>query len=122
MRTGWMALAVVIAGLGRAEITENSRIVVCLAASGASGDFALARAQGLAGKMFAGVGIGIDWREERGCPADGLLVTFSQNTPEKQLPGALAYALPYEGTHIVVFYDRILTRAAGPPPSTRRAA
>ena len=23
------------------------------------------------------------------------------------MPGAMAYALPYEGTHIVVFYDRV---------------
>jgi hypothetical protein len=31
------------------------------------------------------------------------------------MPGALAYALPYEGTHITVFYDRI---AKGAYPST----
>ena len=29
-------------------------------------------------------------------------------TLPSQFPGALAYALPYEGTHIVIFYDRVL--------------
>ncbi len=35
------------------------------------------------------------------------MITLSYNTPQDQLPDAWAYALPYEGTHIVVFYDRI---------------
>jgi hypothetical protein len=30
-------------------------------------------------------------------------------TPANEQPGALAYALPYEGKHIVIFYDRVRT-------------
>jgi len=30
----------------------------------------------------------------------------------KKYPGALAYALPFEGTHVVLFYDRVLTAAS----------
>src|SRR6202022_2873401 len=36
-----------------------------------------------------------------------LRISFSQDTPAKRLPHALAYALPYEGTHNVIFYDRV---------------
>jgi len=66
-------------------------------------------AQRLASKVFARIHVGIDWRELRSCPVGGnaLQVTLSYNTPEHQLPGAMAYALPYEGSHIVVFYDRL---------------
>jgi hypothetical protein len=39
----------------------------------------------------------------------------STQTPEHLKPGALAYALPYEGTDIEVFYDRILSMVC---PST----
>jgi hypothetical protein len=35
------------------------------------------------------------------------VITLSRHTPADQHPGALAYAMPYERTHIVVFYDRV---------------
>jgi hypothetical protein len=38
------------------------------------------------------------------------LITFSDDEPTSLLPGALAYAKPFEGTHIVVFYDRVKNR------------
>jgi hypothetical protein len=34
-------------------------------------------------------------------------VSLSYYTPPDQRPGALAYALPYERSHIVLFFDRI---------------
>jgi hypothetical protein len=39
--------------------------------------------------------------------------TVSLETPLNRHPGALAYALPFDGTRVVLFYDRVL-RAAGP--------
>jgi hypothetical protein len=36
-----------------------------------------------------------------------MVVSFVTSTPKTFHPGALAYALPYEGVHIEVFYDRI---------------
>jgi hypothetical protein len=67
-----------------------------------------ARARELASQMFAGTGVGIEWRLGlRGCPAQAILISLSYDTPESLKPGALAYALPYEGTHICLFYDRI---------------
>jgi hypothetical protein len=63
----------------------------------------------MASEVFTNIGVRVDWRELRSCPIGGnaLQVRFSYNTSENQLPTALAYALPNEGTHIVVFYDRV---------------
>lgn len=67
-----------------------------------------ARAQ--AGKMFADIGISIQWRSG---PPHGLLprnfviVEMADYTPRNCYPGALAYAMPYDRLHIKVFYDRV---------------
>jgi hypothetical protein len=60
-------------------------------------------------RIFAEIGVRIDWRRDRqDCAAsDGIIVTLSYETPATKHPNAWAYALPYEGTHIVVFYDRV---------------
>jgi hypothetical protein len=68
------------------------------------------RAQAVATKMFAGIGIRIQWLDPRRCPTGAIRIRFSDRTPSTMYPGAAAYALPYEGTHIVVFFDRV-TRA-----------
>jgi len=83
------------------------KVTVCMDPS--SDGREIRAAQRLASKVFARIHVRIDWRELRSCPVGGnaLQVTLSYNTPEHQLPGAMAYALPYEGSHIVVFYDRL---------------
>jgi hypothetical protein len=70
----------------------------------------LVPAEALAGKMFAGIGISLVWRH--GKPAGEssqppIFVELVTGTPESLKPGALAFALPYEGSHLTVFYDRI---------------
>jgi hypothetical protein len=66
------------------------------------------KARTLASRIFSGIGVTIDWRRGlAGCPAQGIQIRVLQETPESLQPGALALARPYEGTHILVFYDRI---------------
>src|SRR5713101_90940 len=68
-------------------------------------------AQQLASEIFAGVGVQLAWlRDCRSCPDADIVVSLSFHTPGDQHPDAMAYALPYEGTHIVVFYDRVQQR------------
>jgi hypothetical protein len=81
----------------------------------------LNRAQVLANEIFAGVGVKIDWR--RGQPTRSqsrsekpIVVDMITDTPGELKPGALAFARPYEGVHIDVFYDRV--RAATEPELT----
>jgi hypothetical protein len=65
-------------------------------------------AQRLASEIFASAGVQLVWpRDCRSCPDADILVSLSFHTPGDQHPDAMAYALPYEGTHIVVFYDRV---------------
>jgi hypothetical protein len=64
----------------------------------------------LASKMFAKIGISLEWG--KGEPAvessrAAVFIELVTGTPENRFPGALAYALPYEGAHITVFFDRI---------------
>jgi hypothetical protein len=58
--------------------------------------------------MFAGIGVTIDWRRlGGGCPAQVIRIRLTDQTPKYLMPGALAYARPYDGTYIRLFYDRI---------------
>ena len=68
----------------------------------------IGQAQEIASRMFAPVGVIINWRGGfPGCPAQAIQVSISDRTPENVRPGALAYALPYQGVDVQLFYDRI---------------
>ena len=66
-------------------------------------------AKAVAQGMFASIGITIHWRA--GSPSEWdkgvIVIEMATGTPATRLPGAMAYALPYEGVHIVIFWDRI---------------
>ena len=102
-------------GLMAAERSGEPRNVTVCAELGSAGPVAYA-ARSLASRIFAEINIRIEWRPANSCAGidNALAVSVSENTPENQLRGALAYALPFEGTHIVVFYDRIKREAEGP--------
>jgi hypothetical protein len=70
----------------------------------------LLEARALTSAIFVRIGVRVEWRGRANCPAEALRVSLSTSTPEDLKFGALAYALPYEGTHIVVFLDRIRAR------------
>ncbi len=101
-------MAATAAGVSAAENGEPQRKVTVCAVHGTAGPVAHS-AEVLAARMFAKIGVQIEWRVANSCARidNALAITFSDGTPANQLPGALAYALPYEGTHLVVFYDRI---------------
>jgi hypothetical protein len=91
---------------GTAAHADEWTVTVCT--EGLAGFRAAAPALPIAGAMFAPAGIKIDWRETlKDCPPQGIRITLGQCTPQEFHPGALAYALPYEGAHIRIFYDRI---------------
>jgi hypothetical protein len=75
-------------------------------------DRATEQAQMIASKIFAGIGVNLEWHNEAAfCeahPAQALVIRYSHHTSKTFLPGALANALPFEGVHIEIFYDRML--------------
>jgi hypothetical protein len=108
MKITAMTTMAVLAGVAAqaSELGQSAvgTVAVCMESGAIRPEVAM-RAEETASKMFSGIGVKLDWRS--GCPAEGLRISFSQDTPAKRLPHALAYALPYEGTHIVIFYDRV---------------
>ncbi len=82
-------------------------VPVCMESAPSLSWAGLIQARGLASKMFAAARVTINWRSWDNCPDDGIKVSLSWNTQDSDHPHAFAYALPYEGTHIVVFWDRI---------------
>jgi hypothetical protein len=68
------------------------------------------RAEMAASQVFAKAGVELRWKADvRTCAAakPAIVITLMERTPPDCHPGAMAYALPYERTTIVVFHDRI---------------
>jgi Zn-dependent protease with chaperone function len=67
-------------------------------------------AQALAGRMFAAIGISLEWvngKPDAESSPPPIIIEVVMGAPENFKPRSLAYALPYEGSHITVFVDRI---------------
>ncbi len=62
-------------------------------------------------KIFIPAGLLLEWHGEgQRCPNHSeriIRISLSAHSNPDLHPGAWAYALPYEGEHIVVFYDRL---------------
>ncbi len=115
--TGWklaVLLAATVAAASGADKAPRRILAVCLDPGGNAATIDGARAA--ASRVFDRVGIQLDWRNTEGRCAGGrgLIVTVALATPNDQHPGALAYAMPYEATHIVLLYDRVLATVARP--------
>jgi hypothetical protein len=101
------AMAGLTAHASEPQSNGHQTVTVCMESEIGMGVTPLA--QLIASKMFAEIGVTIRWHPGlQGCPALGILVSLSDQTPETLHPGALAYAVPFEGTHIRIFYDRIV--------------
>jgi hypothetical protein len=110
---------VTIAGLvgvrawaGEEGLAPERKVTVCMDFDRLDANLARVAAS----KVFEGIGVSIEWqRYGQSCPVAGgaIAISLSYDTPWNWHPGALAYARPYEGTHIVVFYDRVRASVAG---------
>jgi hypothetical protein len=95
------------AGAREAQPGPDRTVTVCMEAG--MGDDIMPLARGIATRMFEGIGVTIHWRVGfTGCPVHAIRVSIRDHTPATLLPGALAYALPLEGVHIRVLYDRVV--------------
>jgi hypothetical protein len=103
--TALVVMAGVAAQAGEPGQAAERTVPVCMESDPAIDLIVTVRAEKIASKMFSGIGVTLDWRHN--CQAGGIRISLSDHSLAKRLPHALAYALPYEGTHIVVFYDRV---------------
>jgi hypothetical protein len=113
MMTPRMFTAVALVGASAWAHAAGRPVEVCVAMGE---DFAVQRAESIAGGMFVQAGVVIEWHRDRACPSDAIRISFSDGTNRKFRPEALAYALPYEKTHIEVFYDRLQQHGSGRLP------
>jgi len=119
MKTSAMiTVAAILAGSAWAATKSDSqRLVVCIEDGKRAG---VADARAKASSLFLSAGVKLEWHGEAGfCKGqpDAMVVSFRESTPKAFHQGALAYALPYEGVHIEVFYDRIAQADPGLLPS-----
>jgi hypothetical protein len=105
--TAAVALAVFLSwnheDIGKIPTPERS-VTVCV-----DGRHQTMLAEKTASRIFQQIGVTLKWlKNPRTCPADALILSLTDETPLNLLPGALAYAKPYEGIHIRVFADRVM--------------
>ena len=112
MKTELMMAAVMVVTLQarQVEFAEEKTVIVYFENSLAPKEEFLAR--DLADKMFATAGVRIVWSvgspsAEKIAEEQPIVIRFASNTPASDHPGALAFAVPYEGVHIKIFYDRV---------------
>lgn len=91
------------------------QLTICTDAEAVASFGAAVRFRAIVSQIYSKIGVGVSWhRGLDGCAPEAILVSVSDRTPPTLLPRALAYALPYEGAHIQVFYDRIRQSCAAP--------
>jgi len=109
--------AMLAGGAWAAAKPDIQRLVICIQDGNHAG---VADAEAKASSLFLSAGVKLEWHGEVSfCKGqrDAMAVSFLASTPKAFHPGALAYALPYEGVHIQVFYDRIAQADAALAPS-----
>lgn len=110
--TVMVAMVAMLAGAGMRAQAEQ-KVTVYLRDVSVVPNPLLYQAQETAAKMFAEAGVRIDWRTGHPPAVSQLLneraitIQLATDTPQKLLPNALAFARPYEGVHLTVFWDRI---------------
>jgi hypothetical protein len=93
----------------------REKVVVCVD-EGDQGEV-MNNATRIVDRIFIPVGLMLEWHGEgRLCPGHSdriIRISLSTHSNPDLHPGAWAYALPYEGEHIVVFYDRLQRAYSG---------
>ncbi len=83
------------------------QVIICMTMTNTE-DMALQnQAKSVASVILASSGVNIQWHDPSQCPGQAIVVTLATDEPASLRPGLLAYALPFDGKHIVVFYDRV---------------
>jgi len=119
-----MAMMFTMTGALAAGAPAAGKVLICVNAGGyelnPGSMVVLVRAEDITSRMFKSAGVAVEWRSagmgacRKPQQTQTIVLDFATSTPASQYPGALAYALPYEGIHIVLMLDRIQKKAAGP--------
>ena len=109
--TTLMTMAAMLGSMAWAAArSDDQKVVACIEVNKENADV-VAAARMTATRVFESAGVNLEWHTDHHfceSPRDQVIkVSLSLNTPKDLSPGALAYALPFEGVHVQVFYDRM---------------
>jgi hypothetical protein len=114
---GVMALLAAAMGAWASDGAQIPERVVTVCLNPGNDGAILNPGRAVATQILKQAGMRLNWRVAEGACAEsnGIVVSISRETQANQHPGAMAYAMPFDRTHIVLLYDRVLT-SAGPNP------
>jgi hypothetical protein len=112
------AITVVVLAFG-STAHPSERVCIYINANTAPMDV-VGVAEGISTRMFAKTGVSLEWRIVRSGlrptpPGRIIVINFERDPRSGISSSALAYALPFEGVHIVVLYDRIRSASRDNP-------
>ncbi len=91
-------------------VQGHPEVSVCVSPGGNAST--VLRAEAMTSRIYEEIGVNLAWRYPTAhSTSPCILITLSERTPEEERPGALGYAQPYGDGQIVVFVDRVRTRA-----------
>jgi hypothetical protein len=110
MRNAVVGVAALLMAAGaQAKSGTERQVTVYLDNSMVVPFFVRGQAERLASKMFAGIGVTLNFRTAapEASETEVIVIEFVDRTPARLLPGAWADARTYEGVHIRIFWDRL---------------
>jgi hypothetical protein len=113
-RTAGVVFALVMVWSASAQAPAQSvrperAVTVCIATN-----IPTYRAEKVTTQIFSTIGVTLRWVRSRDCPDEAPRISITDSTPPTLLPGALAYARPYEGSEIRIFLDRVMAASDYP--------
>jgi hypothetical protein len=99
----------------KADSDKPPEVTVCLGGNADAAAYTSYFAEDTASEIFSSIGVRLRWHTTGFCSAstDQIRINYAKNAPEWAPASALAYAYPYEGTHIVVIYGRVKRFSCG---------
>jgi hypothetical protein len=107
-----LALAVSAQATGKLRACVNPGTYVSISV--------LISGEAIASRIFATAGVALEWRDAGSAACRNsdetrtVVLDFHIHTAPSDHPGAFAYALPYQGSHVVVLFDRFQRSDGGP--------
>jgi Zn-dependent protease with chaperone function len=95
-----------------ADANPKTSLMVCVGGVRSENIQLVGGAEAVTTRIFNKIDVRVDWQSLRNCPRNAIQVELAENTLATKLPGALAYAHPFDGVHIVVFMDRVNSMVA----------
>jgi hypothetical protein len=106
--TATMAILTLMGAAAGAK-DRNERVTVYLSCNAPLDYRVIAPAKDLASRMFAAIGVEIDWRTGYLPPglAQAIEIEIASRAPTSLRSRTMGSATPYEGVHVQIFWDRI---------------